>query len=195
MSKMPFSPADILLPKKDFDKWSTVACDQYTSQRDYWENADKTVGESPSALRITLPEVYLNDADVNDRIKKINGTMKEYLEADIFNEYKDAMIFVERKLKDGRTRKGIVGKIDLEAYDYTVGSTSAVRATEGTVLSRIPPRVEIRKDALIELPHIMVFLNDPECTVIEPFQTKKAQLEKQFNNFREDLEKYLGKTF
>lgn len=166
MSKMPFSPADILLPKKDFDKWSTVACDQYTSQRDYWENADKTVGEAPSALRITLPEVYLNDADVNDRIKKINGTMKEYLEADIFNEYKDAMIFVERKLKDGRTRKGIVGKIDLEAYDYTVGSTSAVRATEGTVLSRIPPRVEIRKDALIELPHIMVLIDDPENEVV-----------------------------
>ncbi len=166
MSKIPFSRADILLPKKGFDIWATVACDQYTSQRDYWEKADETVGDAPSALKITLPEVYLNDADVSDRIKNINATMKEYLDEGIFNEYKDAMIFVERRLKDGRTRKGIVGKIDLEAYDYSVGSTSAVRATEGTVLSRIPPRVEIRKDALIELPHIMVLVDDPDNEIV-----------------------------
>lgn len=163
---MPFSPADILLPKNAFDKWSTVACDQYTSQRDYWEKADEIVSESPSALKITLPEVYLNDADVNDRIKKINATMKEYIEKGIFTEYKDAMIFVERRLQDGRVRKGIVGKIDLEAYDYTVGSTSLVRATEGTVLSRIPPRVEIRKDAPIELPHIMILIDDVENEIV-----------------------------
>ncbi len=166
MSKIPFSRADILLPKKDFDKWATVACDQYTSQRDYWEKADEIVGTSPSALKITLPEVYLNDSDVPERIKNINSTMEEYLKNDILGEYKDAMIFVERRLKDGRTRKGIVGKIDLEAYDYSVGSTSQVRATEGTVLSRIPPRVEIRKDALIELPHIMILIDDPENEVV-----------------------------
>ncbi len=166
MSKLPFERADILLPKKDFDKWATVACDQYTSQRDYWEKAYETVADAPSALKITLPEVYLNDADVSDRIKNINSTMEEYINGGIFNEYKDAMIFVERRLKDGRTRKGIVGKIDLEAYDYSVGSTSLVRATEGTVLSRIPPRVEIRKDAPIELPHIMVLIDDVENEVV-----------------------------
>ena len=166
MKKLPFSPADVLLPKKDFDKWSTVACDQYTSQRDYWENAEKTVGDSPSALKITLPEVYLNDSDVADRIKRINETMTEYIESDVFEEYENAMIFVERRLKDGRIRRGIVGKIDLEAYDYSVGSVSVVRATEGTVLSRIPPRVEIRKDAPVELPHIMVLIDDPENEVI-----------------------------
>ncbi len=166
MTKLPFGTADILLPKKGFDKWATVACDQYTSQRDYWEKAEEIVGDAPSALKITLPEVYLNDTDVEGRIKNINSTMEKYLSEGIFEEYKDSMIFVERRLKDGRTRKGIVGKIDLEAYDYSVGSVSKVRATEGTVLSRIPPRVEIRKDARIELPHIMVLIDDPDNEVI-----------------------------
>ncbi len=166
MKQLPFSPADILLPKEGFDKWATVACDQYTSRRDYWEKAENIVGSSHSALKITLPEVYLNDPDVKERIKKINATIEEYISDGIFTEYKDSMIFVERRLKDGRVRRGIVGKIDLEEYDYSVGSVSKVRATEGTVLSRIPPRVEIRKDALIELPHIMVLIDDPENEVI-----------------------------
>lgn len=166
MRKLPFVRADVLLPKENFEKWATVACDQYTSQRDYWEKADEIVGNAPSALRITLPEVYLEDPDVSERIKKINATMREYIDNGVFNEYKNCMIYVERTLKDGRVRRGIVGAIDLEAYDYNVGSASAVRATEGTVLSRIPPRVEIRKDALIELPHIMILIDDKENEVI-----------------------------
>ncbi len=166
MNKLPFGTADILLPKKDFDKWATVACDQYTSQRDYWDKVNEYVGDSPSALRITLPEVYLEDDDVKERITRINSNMTEYLDNGIFDEYKNSMIFVERTLKDGRVRRGIVGAVDLEAYDYSVGSTSPIRATEGTVLSRIPPRVEIRKDAPLELPHIMILIDDPENKIV-----------------------------
>ena len=166
MKTIPFGPADILLPKGGFDKWSVVACDQYTSQPEYWEELDRQVGDAPSTLRITLPEVYLESPDVAGRIEAINATMKRYLEEGLFREYKDAMVFVERTLADGRTRRGIVGAVDLTAYDYNVGSTSPIRATEGTVLSRIPPRVAIRKDAPLELPHIMILIDDPENTVV-----------------------------
>lgn len=166
MKKIPFGRADILLPKKNFDKWAVVACDQYTSQPEYWVKAAEITDGYPSALNIILPEVYLEDEGVDKRIENVNATMKEYLSEDIFNEYKDAMIFVERTLSDGRVRRGIVGAIDLEAYDYNAGSTSAVRATEGTVLSRIPPRVRIRENAPLELPHIMILIDDPENEVI-----------------------------
>ncbi len=166
MKTVPFGRADILLPKEGFDKWSVVACDQYTSQPDYWEELDKAVGDAPSALRIILPEVYLEEPDVEARIQKINKTMNAYLTDGVFTEYKDAMIFVERTLADGRTRRGIVGAVDLTAYDYNTGSTSPIRATEGTVLSRIPPRVAIRKDAPLELPHIMILIDDPDHKII-----------------------------
>ena len=166
MRKVPFGRADILLPKKDFDKWAVVACDQYTSQPEYWNKAAEITKGYSSALNITLPEVYLEDENVNERIENINKTMVEYVENGVFNEYKDSMVFVERVLNNGRVRRGIVGAIDLEAYDYNVGSTSAVRATEGTVLSRIPPRVKIRKNAPLELPHIMILIDDPENKVV-----------------------------
>ena len=166
MKQLPFGPADILLPKNGFAKWSVVACDQYTSQPEYWEELDRQVGDAPSTLRITLPEVYLESPDVEKRIKTINETMKQYLDDGLFCEYKNAMIFVERTLADGRTRRGMVGAVDLTAYDYTVGSTSPIRATEGTVLSRIPPRVAIRKDAPLELPHIMILIDDPANEIV-----------------------------
>ncbi len=166
MKKIPFVSADILLPKKDFDKWSVVACDQYTSEPEYWKKTDELVGELPSALRITLPEVYLNDGDVEERIEKINLTMREYIEGGVFEEYKNTMIYTERTLANGKVRRGIVGAIDLLDYDYREGSTSMVRATEGTVLSRIPPRVKIRENAPLELPHIMILIDDPDNTVI-----------------------------
>ncbi len=166
MKQLPFGPADILLPKNGFAKWSVVACDQYTSQPEYWEELDRQVGDAPSTLRITLPEVYLESPDVEKRIAAINATMKQYLDDGLFREYQNAVILVERTLADGRTRRGMVGAVDLEAYDYTVGSTSPIRATEGTVLSRIPPRVAIRKDAPLELPHIMILIDDPEGKII-----------------------------
>lgn len=166
MRRLPFGRADILLPKKNHEKWAVVACDQYTSQPEYWVKAAEITDGYPSALNIILPEVYLEEGNVDERIENINATMDQYLSDNVFDEYKNSMIFVERTLSDGRVRRGIVGAIDLEAYDYNVGSVSAVRATEGTVLSRIPPRVKIRKNAPLELPHIMILIDDPENKVI-----------------------------
>lgn len=163
-----FIPADILLPKTGLEKWSCVACDQFTSEPEYWRAVEEFVGDAPSAYRITLPEIFLDEPDVDARILAINNTMHSYLERDVFAMYSDAYIYVERTLPGGGVRRGLVGCIDLEEYDYSPDSTSLVRATEGTVLSRIPPRVKIRKNAPLELPHIMVLINDPGRTVIEP---------------------------
>lgn len=171
-----FSTADILLPKLsggEMTKWAVVACDQYTSERDYWSETEKIVGGAPSALNLILPEVYLNDGDEEERIEKINGTMRDYLKSDLFEEHKNCFILTKRTQKDGRLRPGLVGVIDLEMYDYNKGSKSQVRATEATVASRIPPRVKIRKNAPLELPHIMILIDDPKKTVIEPLLSRE----------------------
>ena len=163
-----FKAADILLP--DFktvapEKWAVVACDQFTSEPEYWEKAKEVVGDSPSTLNLILPEVYLSQSD--ERIPLINATMEEYLD-DILISHPDSMIYVERTQSDKSVRHGIVLAIDLEAYDYTKGASSLIRATEATVLERIPPRVAIRRNAPIELPHVMLLIDDPDKTVIEP---------------------------
>lgn len=176
MKKYGFMPADILLPKKDFPKWAVVACDQFTSEADYWNAVEKTVGDAPSTLRITLPEIYLEDGDTEKRIADINATMKKYLENGVFEEYKDAMIYVERTQSDGTVRHGIVGAVELGDYDYRKGSKALIRATEQTVIERIPPRVKIRKNASVELPHVLLLTDDPEKTVIEPIKAVKDKL-------------------
>ena len=176
MKKYGFMPADILLPKKDFSKWAVVACDQFTSEADYWNAVEKTVGDAPSTLRITLPEIYLEDGDTEKRIADINVTMEKYLENGVFEEYKEAMIYVERTQSDGTVRHGIVGAIELCDYDYRKGSKALIRATEQTVIERIPPRVKIRKDASVELPHVLLLTDDPEKTVIEPIKAVKDKL-------------------
>lgn len=173
-----FTPADILLPKKDFDKWAVVACDQYTSEPDYWNDVESIVGSAPSALRIILPEIYLSD-DNSERVNAINKTMQEYLDGDVFDLYKDSMIYVERESGDS-IRRGIVGLIDLEDYDYRKGADSAIRATEATVLERIPPRVQIRKDAPLEMPHILLLIDDPSKSVIEPLAEQKDGFEQAY---------------
>ena len=174
--KTAFRPADILLPKcEDMSKWSVVACDQYTSEPEYWQKVDAYVGSAPSALRLILPEIYLGKPDTADRINGINKAIREYLAAGLFRELKNAMIYVERTQSDGKIRRGIIGAIDLEEYDYRPGSRSQVRATEATVVERIPPRLAIRKDAEIELPHIMILIDDPEMSVIEPFAGKPLE--------------------
>jgi hypothetical protein len=173
-----FTPADILLPKKDFDKWAVVACDQYTSEPDYWNDVESIVGSAPSALRIILPEIYLSD-DNSERVNAINKTMQEYLDGDVFDLYKDSMIYVERE-PGGSIRRGIVGLIDLEDYDYRKGADSAIRATEATVLERIPPRVQIRKDAPLEMPHILLLIDDPAKSVIEPLAEQKDGFERAY---------------
>ena len=172
-----FSPADILLPKEaDMTKWAVVACDQFTSEPEYWEEVENIVGDAPSARRLILPEAHLNDADVEDQIAAINRTMEEYLKKDIFETYPDALIYIERSQSDGSIRHGLIGKVDLDCYDFTPGSGALIRATEGTVLDRIPPRVKVRKDAPIELPHIMVLIDNPEKTVIEPLTADTAAM-------------------
>lgn len=173
-----FKKADILIPKDiDFSKWSVVACDQYTSQPEYWDEVKNFVGDSPSALNIVFPEAFLAEGDA--RISKINATMEEYLADGIFEECLDSMIYVERTMANGKVRKGIIGAIDLEEYDFSVGSKSKIRATEGTVLERIPPRVKIRENAPLELPHVMLLIDDKERTVIE--QVEKGELVYDFD--------------
>lgn len=170
-----FSTANILLPKlnsEEMTKWSVVACDQYTGERDYWQKTAEIVGNSPSALNLILPEVYLNDGDEDERIARINGTMRDYLASGLFETHENCFILTKRTQADGRLRAGLVGVIDLEMYDYAKGSKSQVRATEATVASRIPPRVKIRLNAPLELPHIMILIDDPEKTVIEPLLTR-----------------------
>lgn len=169
MSKTGFSAANILLPARgNYETWAVVACDQFTSQPEYWERVEKTVGSEPSAFRVILPEAQLSDGHTEEHIDKINAAMKEYLETGVFEEYPDAMIYLERVQSDSKIRRGLIGKIDLEEYDYAKGSTSKVRATEGTVLERIPPRQAVRRDAAIELPHVMLLIDDAGNSVIGP---------------------------
>lgn len=158
-------PADILLPAKNPEKWAVIACDQYTSEPEYWENVRKTVGNAPSAFNIIFPEVFLGKNNA-DRISKINATMKSYLESGVFNEYKNTFVYTERTLKNGKTRRGIVGLIDLDNYSYEKGSKALIRATEATVKERIPARVEIRRGAHLEMPHVMLLCDDPENLLI-----------------------------
>ena len=183
---MTFKRADILLPRfsKDSEKmkkWSVVACDQYTSEPEYWQAVNECVKDSESTLRITVPEIYLNDADIEDRIKSTNAVMAEYMQKDIFAEYKNTYIYVERTLKNGVKRLGIVGAVDLEDYDYSKGSQTKIRATEGTVISRIPPRLKVRKDAPVELPHIMMLIDDRDCDIIESNAEIKDTFEKLYD--------------
>ncbi len=177
-----FRNADILLPENtDMDKWAVVACDQYTSQPDYWDETARIVNDSPSTLNYILPEIYLQKDDVNERIRKIHSSMKQGLSKNVFKEYKDSMIYLERIQDDGEVRAGIVGCIDLEDYDYKKGSVSPVRATEATVVERIPPRIAVRRGAELELPHIMILIDDDTKTVIEPMALLKEKLSKVYD--------------
>jgi len=172
---------EILLPNKGIDmkKWAVVACDQFTSQPEYWEEVNKIVGDSPSTLRLFLPEVYLHTKEMDSRIAQINKIINNYTEDGTLVKQEPFMIALNRIDSVGKSRKGIVLAIDLEKYDYTKGASTLVRATEKTILDRIPPRVKVRKDAKAEFPHIMVLIDDPKRTVIEPVLNK--ELEKIYN--------------
>ena len=177
-TNFPFQPANILLPQNcDLSLWSVVACDQYTSQPEYWQRVEERVGRSPSALRLILPESCLEGPNVETDIMEINTTMTRYLREGRFQEYPHSLFYVERTLDCGKTRRGLVGMVDLEQYDYEPGSGAPIRATEGTVLSRIPPRVAVRKNAPIELPHVMLLADDPGRTVIEPLSAQRGAME------------------
>ncbi len=173
---VPFKRGNILLPKNtDMTKWSVVACDQYTSEPEYWSDVERIVGNNPSTLNLTLPEIYLEENDVDKRIENINSNMKKLLDEDFFKEYKDSMIYLERTGQDGKVREGVMGIVDLEGYNYEVGSQTPIRATEKTVIERIPPRVKIRENAPLELPHIMILIDDDKKDIIESLKTKVSE--------------------
>lgn len=175
---LPFRPAEILLPQNcDYDKWSVVACDQYTSQPEYWQRVEERVGRAPSALRLILPESSLDGPQVEMDIMDINSTMSRYVREGRFKTLPGAMVYVERTLSGGKVRRGLVGMADLDAYDYEPGSDVLIRATEGVVHTRIPPRVAVRKNAPIELPHAMLLCDDPKRTVIEPLSAQTGAME------------------
>lgn len=167
-----FIAADMLLPSALYDpgKWACVACDQFTSEPEYWENAWKAAQGQPSALQLVLPEVYLN-ADskekLAERVKSIQQHMKDY-RTEILRHTGSCFVYVERTLLDGKIRQGLVGCLDLEDYSYEKGASKLIRPSENTVVERIPPRLAVRRGAVLELPHVMMLIDDPDCTVIEP---------------------------
>ncbi len=157
------------------EKWAVIACDQFTSQPEYWNRVKETVGKSPSTLSLIYPEVWLGDHR-EQRIRDIQSSMRVILESGLFTSYSNVYMYVERTLKDGSVRQGVVGCIDLEAYDYHPSSKAPVRATEKTVTERIPPRMEIRRDALLELSHVLLLCSDEKQQVIESLaKLKKDQ--------------------
>ena len=177
-------PAAMLLPAPEIDleKWAVVACDQYTSQPDYWCKVQKLVGDAPSTLRLTLPEIWLEETDAPERIKAIGRTMEEYQTNGLLRPTAPGMMLVRRQM-EGVTapRWGLVMAVDLEAYDYREGSNSPIRPTERTVPQRIPARLAVREAATLELPHILLLIDDPQQSVIEPVVAIRDELEKAYD--------------
>ncbi len=169
-----FSSADILIPKEaPFETWSVIACDQFTSQPEYWERVREETKGKPSAIELILPEAELGAPDEDEKVEKIHRTMEEYLDNGMFETYPSSMVYVERTLLNGDVRKGLVGRIDLEDYDYMPGSESPVRATENTVMERIPPRKRVRSGAPLELSHVLILCDDDKKMLIEPLAAQK----------------------
>lgn len=163
-----FVPGDILLPKDaDMALWSVIACDQFTSQPEYWDGLDKKIGDNPSTLRLMLPEAYLEIRDESVETEKINAAMEDYLSGGVFETVENSFIYAQRDMTVGEKRRGILGLIDLEAYDYKAEAKTPVRCTEGTVESRLPPRVRVRRDAALEMPHVVVLTDDPGWTMFQ----------------------------
>ena len=192
MKNLSFLPADILLPNKNIkiNDWATIACDQYTSDKDYWLNKAAKRKGTFSTLDIILPEAFLQK-DNSEYIKKINSNMQKMLDENIFTEYKNSYIFVRRKLDNGLIRNGIVGAIDLECYDYNEGSKSLCRASEKTVVSRLPARVNIRKNAPLEASHIMIFVDDYKKILFEKIQNQTDEMKLLYDSDIEDSKSHV----
>lgn len=177
-----FSAADILLPQGvDYEKWAVIACDQFTSDPAYWHNVRETVADANSTLHMILPEAELGSGNEEETVRKINATMEAYLNSGVFQVYPNSYVYVERTLADGSVRPGLLGVVDLEAYDYRHGSVSPIRATEKTVLERIPPRQRVRKDAAVELPHVLMLCDDDKMELIEPIGAIRDTLPKLYD--------------
>ena len=171
----------ILLPRPGIDltKWAVIACDQFTSQPDYWAQVEKIVGDSPSTLHLTFPEFFLGKPGMEERIQRAQLKMREYLARHLLEPH-DGMIYIERSIAQ-KTRKGLLLALDLDIYDFHTGSHSLIRATEGTILERIPIRMRLREGAALDLPHVMVLIDDPEHTVIEPLEYAKQSLPRLYD--------------
>ena len=177
-----FLPAEILLPKvEDMSKWAVIACDQFSSQPAYWDRVRANAGDAPSTIHLILPEAQLGTEQEPALTEEINRTMAAYLEQDLFTVYPNSFVYVERTLQSGAIRKGLVGMVDLEAYDYAMGSASDIRATEKTVVERIPPRMRVRKNAPLEFPHILMLADDHDKVLIEPITAQKEHLKKLYD--------------
>lgn len=173
-----FTPADILLPRSaDMTKWAVIACDQFSSEPEYWDRVASAVGDSPSTLHLMLPEAYLEKTDMNAKAAQIAETMERYLMSDVFYTLPDSFVYVERKLRGGKTRRGLVGKLDLESYDFAEGSSALVRASENTDVLRLPPRIRMRAGGSVETPHIMLLADDPHDTLLAPLSDKRDCLQ------------------
>ena len=181
-NKIGIKVPELMMPAKNVDltKWACVACDQYTSQPDYWDKCEKIVGSAPSTLRLMLPEIYLEKPGETERIEKIRKAMDEYVEKGILENKGEGFVLTRRTV-GGNSRLGLVAALDLECYDYSKGSETLIRATEGTIVSRIPPRLRIREGAPLELPHIIVLIDDDKKTVIEPLAKKYENSEKLYD--------------
>lgn len=166
----------ILLPKNvDMTKWSCVACDQFTSEPEYWQELEEFVGDSPSTLKLIYPEVYLKNSD-SKRVDAINNTMSAYYDKGLFEEI-ESLILVKRVLNNGEVRLGLMVAVDLEAYEYTPENKALIKATEKTVVERLPARIDVRKNATLELPHVMLLVDDPDMSIIEPLYSESEEYE------------------
>lgn len=173
----------IMMPKEgtDLSKWSVIACDQYTSQPEYWQETEKIVGGSPSTLNLILPEVYLEGQDEKERVADIHATMTKYVKDDVLQEMPAGFMLVERSYGKESSRCGLVVAVDLETYEYKKGAYSLIRPTEMTVEERIPSRLRIRQGATVELSHIMLLIDDPKHLVIEPLMARKNSFQKVYD--------------
>ena len=171
----------ILLPSDSIDlhKWAVIACDQFTSEPEYWQEVEKIVGTAPSTYHMILPEIYLGTSEEEKRIKSTHSVMKDYLNANMFKSI-DGFIFILRTIND-RTRRGLMVCLDLEHYDFSEGSQTLIRASEGTIIDRLPPRIRIREQAALECPHIMVLFDDPLDTVFGPLDAHLENFEELYN--------------
>lgn len=177
MSEACFTAADILLPAAGvpLDPWACIAVDQFTSQPEYWQRAEHLADGKPSTLHIVLPEAYLGTPQEAERLESIRRTMEEYRKS-VLTKKVHGYVYVERTQMDGTVRQGLVGAVDLDAYDYAKGSKPAIRPSESTVVERIPPRLKVRRGATLETPHVMMLADDADCTLIEPIGLMKNQL-------------------
>jgi len=173
-----FTPADILLPKKGkMEDWAVIACDQFSSEKEYWDRVSHRVEKTPSTLHMVVPEAWLGEVSMEEASRERNETMAKYVNDDLFQTYPNTFVYVEREISGGKIRRGVVGKLDLEAYDFRAGVFPPARASEKTVIERLPPRIKVRSSACLEMPHVLVLIDDEGRHAVEPLTEQKSDFE------------------